>query len=266
MDIDSLIAKAEQVAGTKEEMSLPLSWGQGRTAFGGVSAALLFAAMKSKIKDCAPLRSLATNFVGPLLLDTPFRFEVEILREGKNTTQMTGRIIQNDAVAVIQQGCFGNARLSNIEVPCVDGHFLDSPSRENTLVPIEGITPNFLSHIDLAIINGAMPYSAATSSKLDGWMRFKQPPMTLTDVHLVGLIDAWPPTVLQMMKKPSPASTMTWNLELIYPHSQLSPTDWFAYKAKTRIASEGYVHAEADIWDSSGRLVAVSRQSVAVFE
>ncbi|MEJ2762886.1 thioesterase family protein [Photobacterium sp. MCCC 1A19761] len=266
MDIDTLISKAREIVDTEKTMALPQSWGQGRTVFGGVSAALLYTAMKSKIRDGRPLRSLTTNFVGPLLLDTPFSFEVEVLREGKNATQVTARIIQDGMVAVIQQGCFGNERFSNIEVPNHETHDIDLPAKCQGLPFIEGVTPNFLTNIDLSIAKGAMPYSGVNISQLYGWMRFKNEPGKITDAHLVCLIDAWPPAVLQMMKKPSPASTMMWNLEFIYPHDQFSPRDWFAYKAQTRQAAGGYAHLEADVWDASGNLVAISRQSVAIFE
>ena len=99
-----------------------------------------------------------------------------------------------------------------------------------------------------------------------GWMRFKKPPADISDVHLITLIDAWPPTLLQMLKWPAPASTVSWNLEFIHPHKPVAPDEWFAYKAETRQAAEGYGHTEANIWDAAGELVAISRQTVAIFD
>lgn len=68
-----------------------------------------------------------------------------------------------------------------------------------------------------------------------------------------------------MLRLPSPASTMSWNLEFIHAQKAFSKDEWFAYQATTRQASGGYAHAEANIWDENGDLVAISRQTVAVF-
>ena len=265
MNIDQLLLTAKNCVHHNKTMTFPESWAQGRTAFGGISAALLYTAMKVKVAANRPLRSLTTNFVGPLVSDTPFSFEVEVLREGKNASQLTARIIQNDDVVVIQQASFGIDRFSEIEVSHQDQHDLRDPGSLPLVPFIPSVTPNFIDNVDLAIEEGAMPYTAQTHSHLNGWMRFKEPPSHISDAHLICLIDAWPPAVLQMMKGPSPASTMMWNLEFIHPHKPVNPTDWFAYKAITRQAGNGYAHLEADIWNNAGELVAISRQSVAIF-
>jgi acyl-CoA thioesterase len=59
---------------------------------------------------------------------------------------------------------------------------------------------------------------------------------------------------------------MSWSVEFIHPHQKFAPQDWFAYQARTRQASDGYANTEANIWDAQGQLVAISRQTVAVFE
>ncbi|MCK6261678.1 thioesterase family protein [Vibrio sp. ZSDE26] len=265
MHIDTLLHQVQECAVNDSTMTFPDNWTQGRTAFGGISAALLYTAIKTKVADNRPLRSLTTNFVGPLIVDMPFSFEIEVLREGKNASQLTGRIIQNNEVAVIQQASFGIERFSEVEVGNSISHELKSPELLPQVPVIPSVTPNFIANMDLAIDDGAMPYSGTQQSHLNGWMRFKHPPEKITDAHLICLIDAWPPAVLQMMKQPSPASTMMWNLEFIHPHKPVEPTDWFAYKAITRQAANGYAHLEADIWNDEGDLIAISRQSVAVF-
>ncbi|GAA5216953.1 thioesterase family protein [Corallincola platygyrae] len=265
MHIDELLEAAVLTADSQTTMTLPEDWTQGRTVFGGLSAALLYVVIKNQVAAERPLRSLSTNFVGPLLTDTSFSFEVELLREGKSASQLSARIVQQGQVAVIQQACFGAERGSDITVKQTDDHQLSSPKIEQQLPFIPDVTPKFIQHIDLAIVDGAMPYTGALQSSLDGWMRFRNPPNRITDAHLICLIDAWPPAVLQMMKQLAPASTMAWNLEFIHPHQPIAPDDWFAYKAYTRQAANGYAHLEANIWDSAGELVAISRQCVTVF-
>lgn len=266
MHFDDLIEKAKQCSETGEHMAIPASWGQGRTVFGGLSSALLYTVMRSHASDERVLRSLNTNFVGPLLVDVPFIFEVEILREGKSVSQLSARIIQNGQVAVFQQGCFGADRDSNINVKNNDNHIMPLPDELPRFSDVAQGAPNYTSHIDLALARGHLPFSSSKDSHTWGWMRFKQAPKQITDAHLICLVDAWPPGVLQMMSTPSPASSMMWNLEFIHPHQPVSPEDWFAYQSHTRQAAEGYAHAQANIWNNKGQLVAVSRQSIAIFD
>ena len=96
-------------------------------------------------------------------------------------------------------------------------------------------------------------------------MRYKKAPLKMSDAHLISMIDAWPPTLLQMLKWPAPASTVSWNVEFLHPHQEVLANDWFAYKASTRQAGDGYGHTEANIWDAHGKLIALSRQTVAIF-
>jgi acyl-CoA thioesterase II len=261
--IDSTI---ESVLSAKHSVCISSNWSQGRTVYGGLSAALLYTAIKHQTSDDRVLRSYNTSFIGPLIVEEPIRFETEVLRQGKNVTQVSGRIIQNNKVCVQSQACFGVDRQSKIVVANKDTHAMELPKKAKFLPKIPKITPKFLNNIDLAMIDGGLPFTGRKKSHVHGWMRFKNSTSQITDAHIIALIDAWPPTVLQMLRWPSPVSTMSWNIEFIHPHHPIAPTDWLAYQAKTRQAASGYAHTEANIWDQQGELIAVSRQAVTVFD
>lgn len=267
MHFDQLVdSTIESVLSNQHNVSVSSKWSQGRTVYGGLSAALLYAAIKHQVSDDRVLRSYNVNFVGPLLVDKPIGFETEVLRQGKNVTQISGRIIQNNNVCVQSQACFGVERPSKVVVSNADTHTMELPKKAKFLPQIPKVTPKFLTNVDLAIVDGGLPFTGRKKSHIDGWMRFKHPVAKITDAHIIALIDAWPPTVLQMLKWPAPASTMSWNIEFIHPHSPIAPTDWLAYQAKTRQAAGGYAHTEANIWDQQGELIAISRQAVTVFD
>jgi acyl-CoA thioesterase II len=261
--VDSTI---KSVLSDQHTVSIPSEWSQGRTVYGGLSAALLYTAIKHKVPKDRVLRSYNTNFIGPLIIDEPIRFETETLRQGKNVTQISGKIIQKGAVCVQSQACFGVNRQSKVTVANEDTHSMALPKKAKFLPRIPKVTPKFLTNIDLAIVDGGLPFTGRKKSYIDGWMRFKQPPPHITDAHIIALVDAWPPTVLQMLKWPAPASTMSWNIEFIHPHNPIKASDWLAYQAKTRQAAGGYAHTEANIWDQNGDLIAVSRQAVTIFD
>jgi acyl-CoA thioesterase II len=246
-------------------LSIPSSWAQGRTIYGGLSAALAYQAMKQSVTSDKQLRSLNTSFIGPINVNQEFEIAIEVLRQGKNVTQVLAKLIQNEKSALVAQASFGTDRESKIKVANQLFHDMPVPLKPSFLPRIPKVTPKFLSHFQLAKTKGGLPFTGRKDSDVHGWMRFEQPPKEFTDAHLVALIDSWPPTILQMFKLPKMASTMSWNLEFIYPHLPIAADEWFAYQATTRQAADGYVHAEANVWDSRGELVAISRQVVTVF-
>ena len=248
-----------------EAVVVPDSWSQGRTVFGGISAGLLYQAIVNQSETPLVLRSLSAHFLRPLQVDTPFAIQVDILRQGKNTAIIEARALQAGAVCASITACFGVARATKVVVKAEDQHGMRPPKRGHMMMKIPGVGPAFLRHVDLDIVTGGLPFLGKKSATYAGYMRFKKAPAVVTDAHIIALIDCWPPTVLQMFKGPAPASTLSWNLEFIHPHRPIAPADWLAYHATTRQSDEGYAHTEANIWDAEGKLVAISRQVVAVF-
>lgn len=248
------------------QISIPDNWSQGRTVFGGLSCGLVHNQIRQLVEPDRVLRSLNANFVGPLFTDKSFEIQTTILSAGKNVTQVLGQAIQDGKVCLSVQAALGVARSSNIQI--------EAPTRANVSLPTEGVfipqipgvTPKFLEHIAFSITQGQLPFSGSKLDHYDGWMRFVDTPNQLTDAHIITLIDAWPPTVLQLMKQPAPASTMSWNIEFTHPHPEFEPSDWLGYCARTRQAGTGYAHVEADIYSEAGNLVALSRQVVTIFD
>lgn len=268
MHIDDLLnlATAQAKSDDPKPMQIPQNWTQGRTAFGGLSAALVYQAIKQHVTDDRVMRAFNCNFIGPLLPDKDFIIETEMLRSGKNATQVLGRIMQDGNIAVLCQVCFGVSRDSKVSILNHEKHDLAQPTRAKYFPPIPKVVPKFLKHVDLCIESGGLPFTGSKLSQYHGWMRFKKAPKQFTDAHIIALVDAWPPTVIQMLRWPAPVSSINWNLEFLHPHKPMQADDWLAYKVQTRQAAAGYAHTEANIWDAHGDLIALSRQTVGVFD
>ncbi|EAR11350.1 acyl-CoA thioesterase [Reinekea blandensis] len=259
--IDELLSVARQ----GRELVIPESWGQGRTVFGGLSGALMLQAMTSELLDARDLRVMTTQFIGPLNTDEPFTIEVEHLRDGKNVTQMQARLCQCGQVSVQAMAAFGQERASKINVRQPPAERAPVPEKANWVPQIPKVTPKFHRYIDLKIDEGGMPFTGRKTSHYRGWMRLSEAPATFTDAHLMALIDVWPPTVLQLLRWPAPASTLSWNVEFVHPHPPIRGTDWIGYDVDTVQAADGYGHTEAKIYAQDGTLLALSRQLVTVF-
>lgn len=264
MNIDQLFQTIEQ-SESLDQLTFPQSWAQGRTAFGGLSASLAFVAMRKFVSAERLTRSLSVQFVGPLLADLAFAIDVEVLREGKSSSMLLAKVIQSGQVCLTLQACFAKDRDSAIVVTPEREVPFSVVDTEKTAPFIKGVTPDFTQHFSVNVQVGQLPFTASEQATLGGWLKFKTAPTAISDAHIVALIDAWPPATLQMTPKPSPASSMTWNIDFIKPNAELAATGWLGYLCETTASSNGYAHTQARVFDQSGELIATSNQSVTVF-
>ncbi|MEP3563906.1 MAG: thioesterase family protein, partial [Marinobacter sp.] len=211
------------------EVVIPASWGQGRASFGGVVAALTYEVMASKVASGRALRALQVSFVGPVEPDVPAVFEVELLREGKAASQVTGRIVQNGEPRLVCLASFGGDRESAVQVTALPGPTAKPVEECPELPYIKGVTPEFTQHIEMRWAFGNMPFSGKGGREMGGWMQFRDEPEALTDAHIIALADAWPPAILPHLKGPAPASSLSWNLEIVHPRPVLKPDEWLLY-------------------------------------
>ncbi len=268
MHIDEILSFLR--ASQKNEVTVPANWAQGRTVYGGLTAALIFDCMQREVladkpDEMRPIRYLNLSFIGPLLTDEVLEIAVEMLRAGRSASQLVAKVIQNDRVCVVAQGCFGVQRQSKISITDKENHNMSPPRKANFLPQIPKVVPKFLRHFDMNLQAGRFPFMHSKKDYMHGWMRFKKAPSEFNDNHLIAAIDAWPCTVLQQLKLPAPASTMNWNLEFTQAAAPVKATDWVAYQAHTEHARDGYVFSDAKVWSQAGELLVLSRQTVGVF-
>ncbi|WP_148861809.1 acyl-CoA thioesterase [Marinobacter fonticola] len=256
----------ELLAGAKESsLVIPGSWGQGRATFGGLVAALAYAKMQDAVQADRPLRALQVAFVGPVTVGEPMSFEVELLREGRAASQVEARIKQGGETRLVALGSFGGDRESQVQVTPYAAPAVPPPEECRPLDYIQGVTPEFTQHIEMRWAFGNLPFAGKPDREMGGWMRFREPGSEMTDAHVIALVDAWPPAVLQHVKRPVPASSMSWSLEIVHPRPQMAADEPLLYRAEIDQAGSGYGHTHATIWNRQGELLALSRQTVTVF-
>ena len=258
----------ERLRGGDEHPDIPTTWQQGRAAFGGLVAAMLYERMSTHVAQDASLRSLTISFVAPAEPGT-VETHTDILRAGRSVTQVEGRLRQGDSVVVAALASFGTPRESSIEVASEQAPAMAAPENALELPYIEGLVPEFTQHFDYRIAEGDLPFTGSSNNKFGGWVRFRQPDdasgAQVTISHLLALIDAWPPAVLPMLKQPAPASSLTWTVEFIEPLPAQTDRCWWQYLADVEQASDGYGVVQAKLWSAEGHLVAYTRQTVTVF-
>ena len=257
----------QAVRDNPQAVLIPAQWGQGRASFGGLVAALVYEAMRAQVPNGRPPRSLAITFVGPAAPDVPVSFEVEVLREGKAVSQVLGRAIQDGQVVTLVQGSFGAGRESLISVQADPAPQAKAVEECQELPYIPNVTPEFTRYLAMRWAFGGMPFTNNPSRDMGGWVRLRDQDNAepASEAHLLALVDAWPPAVLPHLSAPAPGSSLTWTIEFVQPMSELSTQDWCLYRAQIEHARDGYGHVAAALWSPTGELLAMSRQTVAVF-
>jgi acyl-CoA thioesterase len=248
-------------------VTIPAEWAQGRACFGGLMAALQFEAMRAAVPGDRPVRSLAITFVGPPASNVPIRFEVEVLREGKAVSQVLGRATQGGQVMTLMQGSFGAPRPSTIAVTARPAPIFLPVEQVPAFTFDEEVMPAYMRFMDVRWALGGVPFSNTPSPAIGGYARLKDVEQApLTEAHVLALVDTWPPALLPYLSRPAPGSSLTWTIEFVQPLPAMTTHDWTQYEAVIEHALDGYGHTAAALWAPDGALVAISRQTVTVFE
>lgn len=260
MTLEDILASA-----SRNEVTIPASWAQGRATFGGLTGALACERMQSVVTPGRPMRAMQVSFVGPVEPGIPVALEVELLREGKSVSQVMLKMVQDGTTRLVALGSFGTGRESAVSVAPLPAPEAPAPEDCEPTPFVEGMMPSFTQFIEARWCFGSRPFSGQKHRDMGGWMQFREAPSKLDEAAIMALIDAWPPVPLSHLTSFAPNSSLTWSVELMDPLPTVKPDDWLLYHASIDRASDGYGNVQAQIWNRQGELVAISRQTVAVF-
>ena len=242
------------------------SWMQGRTTYGGLSAALCLDHTLHHYDNLPPLRSAAVTFIGPA--SDQVVASSELLRQGKSVSYIRSSLRHTGNIATDSVFCFGAARESKLDtllvpapdVPTVDvcDDFFVGDQR-----------PLFSYHFEVKMASGDTPFSGAKNADMTMWIRHKQHALyqqeNLNDyVSLIAIADMPPPAIVPLFKGFAPISSMNWHLNFVSAPTT-GADGWWLLQTKAESASEGYSSQDMFIWNSEGRLVVTARQNVAAF-
>lgn len=243
---------------------VPPEWSQGRSPFGGVTTAAASRAMGSLVGPERSLRSLSTSLVGPVRLGEPAGLSARVLRAGKSLTHTEARISQGGAVQAVCLAAYGAARPSGVVVPpdpIPEG--LPDPEACTAWPYIPGLMPVFTQHLEMRWTRGGLPFSGSDEHTVGLWLRHRT---AATGVEaILGLLDAPPTPVLQMMRGPGPASTVRWSAHLMSV-PELEPGDWCWLHSAARSAGDGYATMLGSLYGRDGALIAWFEQLVCIFD
>lgn len=261
MNYSQLLASIASGPENTISVQVPETWMQGRTAYGGLTAALCLEAARP-LASGLPIRSAQIAFVGPVNGIVTCR--PEVLRQGKNTIFISVRMSGADGVLAECIFTFGAPRDSSLKFAHLPAPEVPSIEQAGNYFRKEGQGPAFAQNFDLRFAGGSVPMSGASDADVSIWMRHRDEGSANDATALLALADAPPPAAMAMFTAPARISSMTWMTEFLT--EQIETKDrWFLARHTAQTAVNGYSSQQMVMWNTSGAPVMIGRQTIAVF-
>jgi acyl-CoA thioesterase len=229
------------------------NWLQGRTVYGGASAAIALVAIKTEFSDLPPLRSMQIAFAGPLAHEV--RASPRLLRRGKNSAFVSCDMIGSEGIGLRALFLFMAPRASTIAHTDLAAPPHDGPDT----APIDPakLAQGFLTNFDLAV-------AGKRENGFLRWARLRDRQGIDAETELVAIADALPPAAMALAASWGPVSTTTWQLNLV-TDDPTTRDGWWLLGAETLHTRDGASSQTMTIWNRDGKAVATATQSVALF-
>lgn len=255
----SLAEVVDALDGEPLSLEAPPSWSQGRTLYGGMTAALAWAAAARTFPDLPPLRSVQAAFVGPA--SGQLTLAPEVLRRGKSATTI-GVDVRGEAGLAARLTFFcGAARGSKVGHERVEAPPAPPPD-DLPAVLKAGQGPTFAANYDIRHVSGGLPFSGGPPEFVM-WARMRDAERADPLVSLLALADVLPPASMPVFPEFGVISTLSWSFDL-----DRLPEDagaWYLCRATAESTADGYSRQAMDVWSSIGRRILSGRQTVAIF-
>ncbi|MFD0925855.1 thioesterase family protein [Williamsia deligens] len=250
------------VTDTSSPIPVPSDWTQGRTAYGGLTAALSVAAARRAVDDLPPLVSAHFAFTAPVV--ETIGLTVEVLRRGRSVTSVAVRGTSGDQVAAQSTLVFAQGRLSAVAHDLITPPSVPAPDDCPEMTGSPDERPAFAQHFDMRVAGGSAPVSSATEPHYLVWVRHRDAQDTDPLIALVALGDALPPAATAAFSAWAPVSSVTWDVHLCVDEVP-DASGWFLISSRGDHARDGYAHQTMHIFDEDLRPVMAATQTVAVF-
>lgn len=258
MSVSDLIDPIPSCNGTAT-LANAAGWMQGRTLYGGASALVAYTHVTRCFANLPPLRAAQVGFVAPLGPDMKLRSE--IMRQGRNVTQLRTEVSCDGKVALTVFWLFGAGRDSSARhialLPEPDAGRPEDMQRANT-----DSAPAFLKN-NYEVLHTPDQLDAG-EPVIRRWARLKDRAVLDPVAELVLMGDTLPPSALRIMAQPGPVSSINWSFNLL--DTQPATRDgWWLVETASDHAEGGYSSERLRLWNADGKQMLAGIQSVAVF-
>lgn len=234
-------------------------WMQGRTLYGGASALVAYTMAARAFSGLPPLRAGQVTFVAPV--GEEISLTAEIIRQGRNVTQVRSEIWSEGRVALSALWLFGERREANAVHPAAPPENWPGLPAANDIA-LGGEGPSFIQN------NFELRYGQAKGADhgatIRRWARLTEDHDLDPVSKLVLMGDVMPPGAMRAMQRIGPVSSINWSFNVLDPETR-SSGGWYLAENASQHADAGYSSERLRLWDADGRQVLDGLQCVAVF-
>ncbi len=237
--------------------SLSSAWNINDNSNGGYLLTPALRAMQSLSGHPDPL-TVTTHFFRPGRGDATADITAEVLKQGRTITTTAGQVIQEDKPRLTMLAGFGDvdapaASSAKLSIPMPDLAPPDECTDRTSLS--QGITVALNSRAEIRVQPDQPAHGASPQSDMLGWVRFRDgtEPSTMS---LPFFCDAFPPSIFTLM------GVIGWvpTIELTVHVRRRPAPGWLAAHFWCDDFTNGKMIESGRLWDSTGALVAQSRQ------
>ena len=242
---------------------LPDNWTQGRTAFGGLTSALLAAAIANDNPDLPPLRTAQINFVGPAM--DKLRVSHDLLRRGKNNVTFYGKLDSEAGPGSHGFFTYGVQRQLPEELNYPIKKVDVQPDEAEPFFPRTEGAPSFLQNLDRRWVSGPRFLEGSDNPDMLFWARLSDPKSWDQGLLPLIILADTPPAAFGFLTQQIRAlSSINWHINML--SDDLTTQDgWWLMRSATQFVKDGYISQLIEVWNSDGKRVMDALQMQALF-
>jgi acyl-CoA thioesterase len=240
----------EHLGGGRYSATASERWGAYVGPNGGYLAALLLNAFTDIVHDPGrTVRSISLHYLEPPAFG-PLEIDVTVERAGRSMTSLSGRVLQGGRAKVLAMAAFSRDRKSP--------SFQDVTMPEVAPPPV-GPAPA-ADRLEITQVLGGARQSG-DAADIGAWIRLAEP--RALDAMLAAVyLDGWYPAVSVRIPErlPAPTVDLTIHFRQHLPPAGADPESRYFLRLTSRIAANGFVEEDAELWSPDGSLLVQSRQ------
>jgi len=229
-------------------------WNIAEAPNGGYLLSMALAAIGAEVPHPHPL-AVSAHYP-QRTTSGPAEIATQVVRIGRGSSTALATLSQDGTVRVLVTATFGDldAMTGPTAIQADRPHF---PPPDECVQAVGPVAPPFMRQFDLRLTPETATWAVSHPSgvaEAAGWIRFadgREPDPACLPL----MADSFPPTVFNLM----PAAWVP-TIELTVHVRGRPRPGWLQCRFRTRYLIEGYLEEDGEIWDSGGRLVALSRQ------
>ncbi len=255
------ILRLEQDEGGLYHAHISDDWMQGRTAYGGVTAAIALQTALTGEPGPQPLKCAQISFVGPV--GGECTIEANLVRESKSSRFVTCEVTSDAGFGTHALFTFTGERDSHVDHVVLPMPSVPDPDRLEP-VPDHPMRPLFTRKFDMRPVDGPRFKHGQGEADILTWVRFVDQPDCDPAVALLALGDALPPAAITLFKEFGPISSMNWTVHML-TETPKTRDGWWLLHSHSRYASGGFSVQDMMIWNRDGEPVARGGQGVGLY-